>query len=47
MNKWIFTSIFNSINADNLAFYHKMKVTDDYIKEVIVKVIKEKNEKGS
>jgi len=32
-------SIFNSINADNLAFYHRMNVTDDYIKEVISKVI--------
>jgi len=35
-------SIFNSINADNLAFYHKMQVTDDYIKEVIRKVIGDK-----
>jgi len=35
-------SIFNSINADNLAFYHKMQVPDDYLKEVIKKVIEEK-----
>jgi len=32
-------SIFGEINADNLAFYHKMDIPDDYIKGVIKKVI--------
>ena len=32
-------SIFNDINSENLAFYHKMNIPDDYIKEVISKVI--------
>jgi hypothetical protein len=34
-------SIFGDINQDNLDFYHKMNITDDYIKGVIKKVIEE------
>lgn len=32
-------SIFGEINQENLDFYHKMDIPDDYIKEVISKVI--------
>jgi len=32
-------SIFGEISHDNLEFYHKMNIADDYIKEVISKVI--------
>lgn len=39
-------SIFNAISKENLDFYHKMNINDDYIKGVINKVIEEnKNEK--
>jgi hypothetical protein len=32
-------SIFADISQDNLAFYHKMNITDDYIRKEINKVI--------
>lgn len=32
-------SIFEEINQENLGFYHKMNIQDDYIKGVIKKVI--------
>lgn len=32
-------SIFGDISRDNLEFYHKMNITDDYIKEAISKVL--------
>jgi hypothetical protein len=34
-------SIFGDISQDNLEFYHKMNITDDYIKGFIKKVIDE------
>ena len=36
-------SIFKEINQENLDFYHKMDISDDYIKEVIKKVIEGKS----
>jgi hypothetical protein len=32
-------SIFNDISQDNLDFYHKMNISDDYIKKVINEVL--------
>lgn len=40
-------SIFADISRDNLDFYHKMDINDDYIKNIIGEIIKKesKNEK--
>lgn len=32
-------SVFNEINQENLDFYHKMDISDDYIKNVIKGII--------
>jgi hypothetical protein len=36
-------SIFMDISQDNLEFYHKMNIHDDYIKGIIAKVIEEES----
>jgi hypothetical protein len=38
--------IFNDISQDNLAFYHKMEISSEHIKEVIKKVIEDEGKKA-
>jgi hypothetical protein len=39
-------SIFGDISQENLKFYHKMDIHDDYIKGIIKKVIEDEGKKA-